>query len=441
LIEPSPEGLSRPVRLVFSCTIAAYLGIALWLIWRTSILEPYSDMYDWLVRWRLLQADGDLGRYLWAPHNFHHLVWTFAILRADITLFGAQGYLFLAVGGLCLAAVTAMAASIGAAAAGRGMRLIGAGVAAALSAMGCHVLDASADINTTYLHALAFAVAAILLAEGPGARSRLRNTGALACALAAGLGSAAGLAIWPALLFGAWRTGRRGWLFAVFATGAIFCGFYVAGQGASPNEGAVSPLIGRLGSEALLFVNYLGLPWARGIPEYGWLIGMAVLVAALAALAFKGGRDAPWPERTAVPLIVFSVTTAAMAGVARTGMIAPDLVPMRYAVFLIPLHVGLWVLALPFLRRLWVKRPRRAGTTVIAVAGLMILHQGVMAVYAVRTADTNLGVIRAFSAGQHAPDMRATIYTDLDKAEALGQWLRREGFYQRELRPLPAPKP
>lgn len=441
MTEASPEGFARPIRLAFSWAIAIYFGIAIWLIWRTSILEPYSDMYDWMVRWRQLQSDGDLGRYLWAPHNFHHLVWTFAILRADIALFGAQGYLFLAVGGLCLVAVAAMAAHLGAAAAGDRLRLVGAGVAAALSAMGCHVLDANTEINTTYFHALVFAVAAILAAEGPGARSRLRSVVALLCAVAAGLGSAAGLAIWPALLFAAWRGGRRGWLVTTLGAGGLFCALYTVGQGSALNPGAAAAHAGRLASEALLFVNYLGLPWARGAPAYGWLVGMAVLLVALAGLAFKGGRDAAWPERVAVPLILFSVTTAAMAGVARTGMIAPNLVPMRYAVFLIPLHVGLWILALPYLRRAWVRHPRKTGGLMVVVAAAMVLHQGVMAIYAIRTADANLRMINRFNGGEQALDMRATIYGDLGKAEALKTWLSRMDFYQRELRPTPAPRP
>jgi hypothetical protein len=87
--EPAPR-LSRPVRLAFAAALAVYVAAAGWLVWRTSILEAYSDMYDWVARWRLLQADGRLGHYFWAPHNFHHLVWTFAVLDLDIGAFGAR---------------------------------------------------------------------------------------------------------------------------------------------------------------------------------------------------------------------------------------------------------------------------------------------------------------------------------------------------------------
>jgi hypothetical protein len=436
LSDDTRPGLAPAVRLIFALALALYLGVAAWLLWRTSILEAYSDMYDWIARWDRLRADGDLGRYLWAPHNFHHLVWTFAVLGADIRAFGASGYLFLAVGALCLATTAVMLASLGAAAAGQGLRLVGAGGAAALCLTGCDVLDASFDINTTYVHALVFAVAAILLAEAPGAISLRRRGGALACAVAAGLGSAAGLAVWPALLFATWRGGQRRWMWTVLAAGAVFSGLYLLGETAGPAgaAGGVRP------AEAIaLTVNYLALPWLRGAPSAGWVIGLVVLALSLAALATKGRRGAPWPERAAVGLILFSLTTAAMAGVARTGATAPQLTPMRYAVFLAPLHVGLWVLALPYLRQAWEKRPGRWEAAVAAAAAVMLLHQAAMAVYAVRTADQNLRVVADFRARRRTPQMTATIYPDLGRAQAQADAMRREGFYQRELRPDPPP--
>ena len=62
----------------------------------------------------------------------------------------------------------------------------------------------------------------------------------MACAVAAGLGSAAGLAVWPALLFAAWRQGRRGWALTVLATGAAFGLLYLVGDTAPGPSGAAS---------------------------------------------------------------------------------------------------------------------------------------------------------------------------------------------------------
>jgi hypothetical protein len=393
-----------------------------------------------MVRYYRLQADGDFGRYLWAPHNFHHLVWTFLVLDLDIRAFGASSYLFLAVGVLCLVATAAMLAGVAAQAAGAGLRLVGAGGAAALSAMGCHVLDASADINTTYLHALAFAVAAILLAEAPptGRWTQLRPFAALACAVAAGLGSAAGLAVWPALLFGAWRRGDRRWMFAVLAAGLAFAAIYALGETAPLN-----PASGALGWRRAveaggLIANYLGLPWVRGLPQTGPAIGLAVLGVSIWAVAFGARGPAAWPQRAASPLILFSLGTAVMVGVARTGVLAPGVAPMRYAVFLIPLHAGLWILALPYLRGTWLARRRSMEAVVISAGLLMVAHQGVMALYAVRTADANREVIDQFHAGARSAQMLTTIYPDLAKAAALSARMRSERLYQHELRLDPA---
>ena len=63
-------------------------------------------------------------------------------------------------------------------------------------------------------------------------------------------------------------------------------------------------------------------------------------------------------------MIAFSLATAVMAAVGRTGATAPDQVPMRYAVFLIPLHVGLWILVLPYIRRAMERRPRISANAI-----------------------------------------------------------------------------
>jgi hypothetical protein len=74
-----------------------------------------------------------------------------------------------------------------------------------------------------------------------------------------------------------------------------------------------------------------------------------------------------------------------------------------------------------------------------AAAALMVAHQAVMAVYAIRTADENRAVIDAFQRGQRSDQMLTMVYPDLAKAEALSDRLRRDGFYQHELRAASAP--
>ena len=184
---------------------------------------------------------------------------------------------------------------------------------------------------------------------------------------------------------------------------------------------------------------YLGLPWMRAAPRLGILIGAVVLAPSLIVLVLRGGSRNPRSEQAAIALIVFSLVTAAMAGLARTGEMTPVLMPLRYAVFLIPLHVGLWVLALPYVRRAWAARPGMANLATIALAIGLLGHQAVMGVFAVRTADANLRVIADFREGRRTPIMTATIHPDLAKAQAISDDLKRRGLYQTELRRDPPP--
>lgn len=430
-------GPSWPVRCVFGLALAVYAAVAVWLIWRTSVLEPFSDMFDWIERWNRFQASGDLGRYLWAPHNFHHLVWTFSVLGLDLWLFGGQGRLFLAVGGGCMIATAVMLARLGGQAAGPKMRLVGAGIPLAIGLMGCDVLDASIHINTTYFHALVFAVAAIILAGAPDERPWARRGASLVCAAAAGLGNGVGLAVWPALVFGAWRSGRKGWTLAVLAAGVACSALYLVGEASGDGlstvgHGGVSPT-----AALTLGVTYLGLPWMRAAPALGGLVGLAVLMVSLGASIFRGGPKSPAADQTAVALIVFSLVTAAMAGLARTGDMTPAQIPFRYTVLLMPLHVGLWVLALPYVRQFWARRPRLANPSLLAAALILLGHQAVMALYAVRTGDTTLRVVADFREGRRTPAMTPMIHPDMARAERISAALQARGFYQSELRPDP----
>ena len=435
---PAPP-LPGAIRLAFGLGLAVTLACAAFLVWRTAILEPYADMYDWIVRYERLRSDGDLWGYLWAPHNFHHLVWTMTIQALDLRVFGASSLLFLAVGVLSLAGTAGLLAWAAGKAAGPGLRLLGAGVAAALSTMGCHVLDASAPINTTYLHALVFAVAAILLAEGPGGGRPGRRVASLACAIASALGNAAGLAVWPALIFGAWRRGQRVWSLGLLVGAMVFAALYAAGQPLPVSPAGSAAIVTRLGEALSYFVNDLGLPWGRGVSQ-GWILGLAMLVAAGAAIVRQGRRDAPWTERAATALIVFSLASAALAAIARSGAYDPRLVPLRYSVFMIPLHVGLSIHLLPHLRRALTRRSRLAWATVAAAAVLMVANQTDMALYAMGSADQHLRAIVDFKAGRRTAQMSTTIYPDLAKAAAVNQRLRQRGLYQRELRAAPPPQ-
>lgn len=423
-------------RRVFALALGAYLALSVWLVWRSAVLQPYSDMFEWVDAYYRWRADGDLLGYLLAPHNLHRLAWTRGVLALDVQAFGANGYLFVAVGAACMAALALLMAREAAKAAGPGLALAGGGLAAMLTLMAGNLLDASIHINTPYAHGLVFAVAALALAEPsrPGAANWGPRLAALACLALGSLGNAVTLAAWPVMLFAAWRIRDWRWLAILAVLGGAFIALYVGGQ-PLPSGGGWSGE--RIVQAALLALNYLGLPWTRAVPALGWVMGVVMLSLAALGLLFRGGPAAPRHERLATQLILFSIGSALMAGLARTEAGQPSDVPLRYAVFLIPLHVGLLMLALPIVARLRATRPGLTEAGLAACAVLLVGHQLVMGMAAVRTTDVNRRLIADFRAGQRTPAMVPTVHTDLAKAQALSERMARDGLFQRELH-LPA---
>jgi len=413
--------------------LGVYVLLSAYIVWRSAILQPYSDMFDWLLRYYRLEVDGDLVGYLLAPHNFHRLVWTLGVLALDIRWFGAESYFFLASSSACLAATAALLAREAVRAAAPGLRLVAGAFAAMLTLISINLLAAGLPIHATYLHALLFAVLAVVVAEptGDGPVPVGRRLATLACVAAACFGNAVGLALWPALLWGALRAGAgRRWTLGLAMAGALFIWLYALGQ-PSPGGGTLAGAQGWR-TTALLVLNFLGQPWSRALPGLGWVVGLVLLALALAALPFKGGKDAPRPERVATQLILFSLGAAAMAAVGRSPSDQPWMVSVRYATLLTPLHLGLLILACPYLARL---RDRRAGlvdTAAAVVAILMIVHQSASGLLVIRAADVDRAMIADFRAGHRDEAMRATIYPDLDHAAAVSARLRRDGRYQGE---------
>jgi hypothetical protein len=110
---------------------------------------------------------------------------------------------------------------------------------------------------------------------------------------------------------------------------------------------------------------------------------------------------------------------------------------VRYAVLLIPMHVGLWIAVLPALQRAWATRRRWMEAGLLAASAFLLVHQAVMADYAIRTSDAVRQALADFAAGRRTPAMLTRIYPDLAKAQALSARMRAAGLYQRELTPGP----
>jgi hypothetical protein len=433
-------GLPTALRRLVILALGLYLLLSLYVLWRSAVLTPYSDEIDWIARWYALRANHDWAAYLLAPVNFHRLPFLFWLLAFDIQDTGGTNLAMIASGALGLALMAVVLARQAATAAPPPMKLPGAALAAMLTLMAGSVLNAATPINVNYIHGALLAVVAIVLAEGADRRSLLwRGPLALLFAMAAGLGDGAALAVWPALALGPVRRRQWAWLGAVVLAGGLFLSCYLRGQlgqaGASAGGALQHPFT------ALRFaLAYLMLPWSRLLLGYAWIGGLVVAVAATAAVVWRGGR-AETSEGKASALIVFTLVTAVMAGLGRSTLGDPADVPLRYAVLVTPMHVGLLMMALPWAGVLWRANRTAAQAAIAALVVGVLAQDALMAVKVIRASDVNRNLVADFNAGRRTPEMQVTVHPDLARAEALYAWLARDGLFQRELhlkKPPPA---
>jgi hypothetical protein len=431
---PKSKAATPPVtwvRVIIWVSAAAYGLLTAYILWRSAVLQPYSDMFDWVDRYLRFQISGDWFAYLLHPHNFHRLVWTFLILDLDANLFSASSYLFLAVGAACLGLCAALLAREAARAAPKGLTLPAGVFAAMVTLMAGNLLDASIDINTTYVHALTFALLAILLSETPGTPRARTQAAALICVFASALGNAVGFAALPVVLLLAWRRQTPPVrLLTLTLAGLAFAWLYFYGGPVRTSAVQAGPEDAARAVE--LFLNYLGLPWTRALPPLGALIGLFMFVAAIAGILTVRPRAATRSQALAAAFILFSLITAVMAALGRAGPEEPSNVPLRYAVFLAPLHVGLLIRALPIVAILR-ERSRAATDGLLALGAVVfVAHQMAAGVFAIRTTDVNRAMIADFRGGQRYPRMTQTVHPDLARAQAISNRMRRAGLYQRE---------
>lgn len=424
--------LSPGVKIALAMAAAGFLAVCCWLTWATPVLTPYSDMLDWVARYLDYRENHDLGAYLLTPHVSHRLVATFLILWVDASLLGAHGWLFVVVGVGSLVLTAGMLGKVAAQAAPGDMAWVIGGAAAGLTLMPSGFLDATLHICTVYVEALALMVGAILLASpsGDDAPAPGRLILALVCAVGAAFCNAVGLAVWPVLAFAAWRRNRMLGQ-AILVGGILFALAYLAGRtGAQALHPPQTAGGGGLRGMGLMFLSYLGLPWTRAVPRLGWALGLVLAGLGGWAILRRGGVDAPRAERVAVQLIQVSLITAVMAAVGRNGADLPTDVPLRYALFLTPLHVGLLILAAPLLQAFIAKRPREGQALLVAAAMVFTLHQLGAGVFVARTADINRARITAFKSGDRSAPVLAVMYPDSAKAEAMLARMARARVYQ-----------
>jgi hypothetical protein len=300
-------------------------------------------------------------------------------------------------------------------------------------------------IEGIYPHSLFFIILSLVLFDGAGEGERLapyRRIASLVAAVGAGFACSVGLILWPILLWASWR-GRLGWrwLTAVAVAGIVLVGLYTQGISVSSSTAAALHGEGGFYAPANLvkvgdcLLTFLGLPWTRSaalaIP--GRLIGAALLVLGITVVLRRGfwrpscGRL----ERIAVGLIMVSLGVAGLGAIARVEEQTNGFLPIRYSVFMIPMHLGLLCLALPWLQRQWSDSGRRqwAQGALLFCAGLLLVQQVAAGEAGARKAQDMRATIDRFMAGERDREMTRVVYGDLSYAQRIVDRMRREGIY------------
>jgi hypothetical protein len=263
-----------------------------------------------------------------------------------------------------------------------------------------------------------------------------RRAAALVAASAAGFGNAAGLTIWPILLWNAWR-GRADvrWIATIAGVGVGFVAIYV--HGLPPPDAAANLSGGATAPVKMLeyLLTYMGLPWTRAaaLAPPGRALGGLLIIISVSVMLWRGllrpagGRL----ERLAVGLMLFSLASAVLAVLGRVDVDVEVRVPVRYAVFVAPLHVALLWLLVPWLASQWLTESRRrlVEAGMLACALMLLVQQVVAGQAAVMRTRVIVTEIERFLAGERDADMTKIIYPDLDQAQHAVDVIRSAGIY------------
>jgi hypothetical protein len=205
------------------------------------------------------------------------------------------------------------------------------------------------------------------------------------------------------------------------------------GDASSPAAGPADPDTLRRMADYL--VTYMGLPWTRSgaIAPLGKTLGGAFFVGgAAAALVYGVARPASDRlQRLGVALIAFTLASALLATVGRVD-IEPDVrVPVRYAVFVAPLHVGLLLLAWPFIGRLRERASTRrfVNAAALGVGVLLLAQQVVSGEAAAATTRSMRATLDRFAAGEESEEMKTVVFVNLTQARRDLNAIRAAGLY------------
>ncbi len=431
---------------------AAYLILFGCYFFATMIRRPYWDMFHYIMDYLDYPRRGGFLHYLWSQytHSEHRQIWMRLLTAIDIGLFRGVAYPFLVFATACLVSVPLLI----------GREIARADLPAQLTVTAiwfvvllvlttANVVDCSIPIEGIYPQTLPFVVLSLILLEGASESDRFATwprLGAMAAAIGAGFACALGLLVWPILVWAAWRGGLGWrWMAAIAIAGGIFIGLYVHGLSFSNSTAAVLQGEGEFYEPANLlkvgdaFLTFLGLPWTRAaaLSIVGRFLGAGLMIVGLFAILRRGIVGLPHGggigrlERISLGLIMFSLATAAVAAVGRVDSESGGILPVRYSVLLVPLHIGVFCLALGWMKDRWAdQRGRRAMQAVALSFGALMLVQQVAAGQAgASKAQAMSATIAEFMAGKRDPAMTRVVYRDLAYAQYVVDEMRRRQIY------------
>jgi len=446
MMKPVSDSQARLIVSVRAIAVV-YVGLFLWYLGATFIQPPFADMYSVVQHYLSYRIDGGWWSYLWAAHNEHRPIFLRLLTALDIEVFSGVSYPFVVASAIahvgaawllwreCRAGV---AGSFGVVIGCVGLMLVLTSVSAVVIAI---------PIMNNLIHGLAFTVLAIVVFErlegaGDDRATLAARAGALLIACLVPFADAVGWAVWPILCWIAWHAGaRRQWLWTIAGVGTALLIVYTRGLSlpVSLVSDATAPDLGLM-DELTIRVNYLfafmGLPWTRSpsLLAFGRFLGALLFVVATGVVCWRGFYRAPSGrlERIAIALIMFSLASGILATIGRAGdpVLGGVLVPVRYSVLLIPLHVGLLWAASPLLSRLWngEHSPAMSLLALGVCAGLLAQHV-VAGQAAVANAERIRATIQRFQAGESDADMAIVIGDDLERARTELANMRRAGVY------------
>jgi hypothetical protein len=126
-----------------------------------------------------------------------------------------------------------------------------------------------------------------------------------------------------------------------------------------------------------------------------------------------------------------SLGVAGLGAIARVEQQANGFLPIRYSVFMIPMHLGLFCLALPWLQRQWSDPRRRqwAQGGLLFCAGLLLVQQVAAGEVGANKAQDMRATTDRFMAGERDREMTRVVFGDLSYAQRIVDRMRREGIY------------